>query len=194
MPMQRSDISGSFCVVAAIAILLLPLKWLLACAVAAVFHESCHLLALRLLGGRWQHVAVFATGARIPIPELSRGREAVCALAGPLGGMLLLGLYPYFPLLALCALVQSLYNLLPIYPLDGGRALQCVAQMLLPPLYAQWLCEYVAYCCIGAITAIAFYATLFGEWGILPLLVVLLLFGSRFAGKFPCKRANLALQ
>ncbi len=194
MPIQRSNFSGGFCILAALAILVLPLRWLLACGIAAGFHELCHLLALKLLGGKWQHVAAFVSGARIPIPELSRGRELVCALAGPLGGLLLCALYPGFPMLALCALGQSLYNLLPLYPLDGGRALRCLSEMLLPPVYAQWLCETIGSGCIGAIVAAAFYWALFGGWGILPILLVFLLFGSRFIGKFPCKRAGLALQ
>ena len=187
-------VSGGFCLFAALAILLLPLKWLLACCIAALFHELCHLLALKLLGGKWQHIAIFASGARIPISDIGRGRELICTLAGPLGGLLLSALYPVLPILAFCALVQSLYNLLPIYPLDGGRALRCAADMLLPPLYAQWLCESVAWCCIGAIAATAFYATVFAGWGVWPLAAVFILLAPRFTGKISCKLTALAVQ
>lgn len=194
MQKPSNNLSGGFCIVAALAILLLPLSWLLSFAAAVLFHEFCHLLTLRLLSGKWMPLSLFASGARIPIPSLSRGRELLCALAGPAGSLLLVLLHPAFPLLAFFGLAQGLYNLLPIYPLDGGRVLRCAADMLLSPNYALWLQEFLSSGCIGAILAAAFYKTLFGGWGILPMLAALTVFYTGFAGNCPCKRGRLALQ
>jgi Zn-dependent protease len=59
-------------------------------------------------------------------------QEAFCALAGPMGSFLVLLMSEVLPEAALCGLFQGAYNLLPIYPLDGGRISLCV---LPKPLY-----------------------------------------------------------
>lgn len=58
--------------------------------------------------------------------DMSPAEAVICALSGPLGGLLLTLTIGYLPRLALCALVQSIFNLLPFYPLDGGRALRAM--------------------------------------------------------------------
>lgn len=108
----------------ACCILLLPLPWLLAASLAAAVHEACHILAVRLCGGHITQLRIGAMGAVIETAPMSGQHSALCVLAGPLGGLLLTSLYPWFPRLAFCAGLQSLWNLLPVYPMDGGRVLR----------------------------------------------------------------------
>lgn len=61
---------------------------------------------------------------------MSPGRELLCVLAGPAVSFSLLALARFFPRIAICGLVQGIYNLLPIYPLDGGKALRCMVSLL----------------------------------------------------------------
>jgi Zn-dependent protease len=59
-----------------------------------------------------------------PIPAagpMEQGEEIICALAGPVAGAMTIFAWKWFPELAVAGLVQTIFNLIPIYPLDGGR-------------------------------------------------------------------------
>ena len=110
--------------VAALMLLLFPLRFLVGVLLAALIHELGHLLALKIAGGRVLSIRLRSFGARIEAAPMSPGRTALCALAGPAAGALTIFAYKTFPELALAGLVQTVFNLLPVYPLDGGRALR----------------------------------------------------------------------
>ena len=124
--MGRVQVSGWGCVLLALALLVLPISWLLAAVTAALFHELCHGAAAVALGGSLGDIRLGERGATMEVGGLSNGRELLAAAAGPVGSLGLLLLGRCFPRLALCGLFQGLYNLLPIYPLDGGRILFCL--------------------------------------------------------------------
>ena len=115
----------SFPLYLAAMVLLVPGPWLVSVWFAAIFHELCHLVSIILLRHPIRKIILSASGVCIltePMPPL---HEWLCALAGPLGGMSLLLFAKQWPMAAVCAAAHSLYNLLPIYPADGGRALRC---------------------------------------------------------------------
>lgn len=108
----------------ALLLLTLPLPWLLAAVTAALFHELCHLAAVRLAGGRVTGLTIGPGGA-VMEGQLPPGVGAGLAiLAGPAGSLTLLALCHVCPRIALCAGIQGLFNLLPLPWLDGGRALR----------------------------------------------------------------------
>lgn len=185
-------LSGSFCFFAAVAVLVLPLDWLLSCMVSILVHECAHLIAIYLCVGAWESIAFGFGGAQISLPGMSRGKELACSLAGPVGGLCLTLLAPWFPKLAVCALVQSLYNLLPVYPLDGGRVVKCLTDMLLPASYSEFISSFLSNVCLGGLLALGVYAWLVLALGPVPFAAALaILLKSR---KFPCKAAHLAVQ
>ena len=118
------DSGGGFWIMLALMVLLFPLRVLAGILLAAAAHELGHLLALRLCGGRIEGVFLRAWGAKIKAAPLPPGRELLCILAGPAAGALTLLARNWFPELALAGLLQTGFNLLPIYPLDGGRAVR----------------------------------------------------------------------
>lgn len=128
-PRSRLTVSPGFVVLLALLCYLDEglglLGWgLLACAL----HELGHVAAVRLLGGGVKGLRLTAVGAELALDgarPLSYGREALAALAGPGVSLLTAGLAAGGRrfLLAGLSLGQGLFNLLPILPLDGGRAL-----------------------------------------------------------------------
>ncbi len=170
------NIAPAACFYLSLLCLLLPLQWVAAFLISTVIHEVCHLAALKLCRAPILSVNIHALGMEIRTLPLLPIQEMFCALAGPLGsaGLLLLG--KWMPLTALCGLFHLLYNLLPIYPADGGRILRSFLEMLLPDVPARncsRILEKVALC---AVAIIGLYAFLVLRLGLLPLLAVAVVF------------------
>ncbi len=97
-------------------------------------HEAGHLLMMR-----WLQIPVLGVrgtlgGLEILTTPLSYRQEILVALPGPGVNLFLFFLTrDSYPLMALVNGILFLYNLLPIYPLDGGRILRgCLCSILLP--------------------------------------------------------------
>ena len=95
---------------------------------ACLLHELGHTAAILLLGGGVRQLRLTAVGAELALDgtrPLSYGRECAAALAGPGASLLtaVLAARRSAYLLAGLSLGQGLFNLLPVLPLDGGRAL-----------------------------------------------------------------------
>lgn len=108
----------------AFGLLLIPAPWVFGWFVAALWHESCHYMALKAVQCPVYAVSFAFGRIRMETEEVAGLKMVLCALAGPLGGLLLCTLLPIAPQMAICGLIQSLYNLLPVEPLDGGKALR----------------------------------------------------------------------
>lgn len=188
------SISGWALIGLAALILILPLKWVAAAIAAAGFHECCHLIASRLVGCKIRSVDIHMGGAVIGTDAMLPWQELVCVLAGPVGGLMLLLLVRWFPRLAICAGIHSLYNLLPLYPLDGGRAVRCLCRFFLPPDRGEALCEGMELLCRLGLLFLAFYGTAVRHLGIMPLLGVGLILLRTKNRKIPCKRMTKAVQ
>ena len=129
--LRRIRIHEDFFFFAAILLLLLPLRWILAGAAAALVHELGHSLAVRLLGGHVVSGQISFRGAKLTAEPMEPEKELISVLAGPAASLLLLSLHRITPRIAICGFVQGCFNLLPVYPLDGGKALRCLKSMVI---------------------------------------------------------------
>jgi len=97
--------------------------------ISAAVHELCHAGMLCVLGVGINEIRIGARGAVMETARMNHKQELLCTSSGPAGSFLLFLLFPYFPRIALCGLFQGLFNMLPVYPLDGGRILKCLISM-----------------------------------------------------------------
>lgn len=171
---HRFSISGPACILLATLVLVLPLRWIVAGLVAGVFHEACHAAAVLLCGGRIVGMSVHRRGAVMHLAAMSAGRELISALAGPAGSILLMLFVRYIPRISFCGMIHAAYNLFPIYPLDGGRALRCFLQMLIPG-NTDTVCQIVQTVFMTALWVGAVYLTLFQQLGLFPIIAALTL-------------------
>lgn len=186
------DLRPGFFLFLAAALLIFPLPWVGAWLLAATVHELFHLLAARLSGTAVERISLGGGGMEMKI-GLSGPRQAFfTAMAGPLGSVFLIFLAPWIPRTAVCGFVQAVFNLLPIMPLDGGRALGALLCRSLKNgrRIAAWV-ENVA---VALVLAGFIYGFLRLELGILPLLLGLLFLFKTGKIKISCKPGLQRLQ
>ena len=103
---------------------------------AAAWHEFGHLLALRLCGGEARRLRVGMLGAVIEVRgAMGYGQELASALAGPLANLLAAAILGRMGCTTAAGAngVLCAFNLLPVRPLDGGRALYLLLAWLAGP-------------------------------------------------------------
>ena len=162
----------------AVLLLLVPFPWLVAWSLAIVVHELCHWLAVRLCGGRIKRLCVGVAGADMQSSGLSERKYLFSVLCGPIGGFLPILFGAWIPRIALCSWLLSVYNLMPVLPLDGGRALQIF-------LNNETKFHKIEKIFLISVTICATYVAVFLHLGLLPVCIVgILWLKSR---KIPCK-------
>lgn len=185
---KRIDIKPGFFIMIALYLLLFPMKWVIAWLLAAVFHELCHCLVLAAHKVRIFSVKIDFNGTTIETEYMKPREEFLSALAGPLGGCLLMIFSNWFPRIAACALVQAIYNLLPVYPLDGGRVLRCCIFRLMDAKNAVKICKVIEMVILLIVLIVAAVAGLKWHLGLLPFVCALLLIRKSGRLKIPCKQ------
>lgn len=149
-----------------------PLALFVPFLLCASIHETAHLILLRSRQIPIHALHITALGCVLQTGLLAYRDEWICAAAGPAANLLLFAiLLPWEPRTALVSLTLALYNLLPIWPLDGGRILfACAAQHLPLPQALQWSRRIAWLVCLF-LWLPAFYATCRLHLGLWPVLL-----------------------
>jgi len=113
---------------------------------SVILHELGHALVGRLFGIQTRDITLYPFGgvARMEVARMRPWPEIVVSLAGPFVNLLMVGvglalsaLGASFGLeLALLNLGLGLFNLLPAYPMDGGRVLRAAMSLREDPATA----------------------------------------------------------
>lgn len=166
----RSDFIFYLC----FCLLLLPIRWVASWIIAAAVHEAFHLMAVYLLGGNVKSVCIGVGGAQICAQVQGKVKNLICILAGPIGGLSLLIVSDVFPSVSVCAFLQSIFNLLPIYPLDGGKVLSCILEDFCGVQRPETVLNAVFGILVILMICVCLYAAFVWELGLLPLTACLL--------------------
>lgn len=154
--------------VGSVAMLPVALAGLVGLMLSVLAHELGHVAVARRFGIRTDEILLLAIGgaARMELRVVSPYTDLLVSLAGPAVSLLLgltltsVGLlwgWPALLLLGVANLVMGLFNLIPAFPMDGGRVLRAVLTQQLGATRANELTLAV-----GAVFALA--AVLLAGW------------------------------
>ncbi len=191
--MGRIRAGKSLWILLGLLVLTLPMRWMLAVAASMAVHELSHYLAVRLCGGQVYSLYVTASGVQMKTSPLTPAKQLFCALAGPLGGLLLFMLAIKLPRLALCALAHSVFNLIPMYPLDGGKAVENLL-VLLFPFWGDRIFLWMQRVLTLVLILVCLWASLLRNLGVLPLILAGFLLAKTDFVNNSCKEGRRAVQ
>lgn len=152
----KLEISGGFLMIAA-ALFYLDDQGIFPWAMAAcALHEWGHYAAVRLMGGQILRLRLSAVGGEMQLSSrrvLSYSRELTAVLAGPAANLAVAFLVSTLTrsggetafLFAGLNLVIGIFNLLPAYPLDGGRVIKLLICILWSPEAAEHAVRVLTY-------------------------------------------------
>ena len=160
MNVRRVTISLALTLAAAFIYYVVSIETAIAIALPVTVHELAHIIALRFFGLKVKNVRAELTGLCIDYCGFAEPMAHIAAaFAGPAGGFI----YAYAASLIACetgctcmelsagiSLLLSVFNLLPVLPLDGGRILLGLLTILLGVQEG----ERIAYRISFAITAV----------------------------------------
>ncbi len=142
---------------------------------SVLVHEVGHMIMIKVLKQSIYGIRLQAAGALICCDCTNYRAEWICALSGPVASFLL-GLLTFWwcAELAVISICLGLGNLLPIYPLDGGRALRACLLLRLQPASVERILQAVTFAVCILLMMGASWVTIALQCGLWPIFCALL--------------------
>lgn len=161
---------------------------------AVVLHEAGHLFVARMLKIKIKHMKLSITGARIEASKsLSYIDELLFAMGGPVFGLFgfAITIYPALNFdaslfdgrllpFSLISLLLSLFNLIPLPSLDGGRIVKCLVRMSFSINVADMILQIISFLTLFSIWLFSVYFLLKFELGLQMFVFCLIFFAKCF--------------
>lgn len=184
--------TGAFFTIACV-VFILPLWFLVSMLLAGMVHEVFHYIALKLSDVTVYQIRIGSLGASMDTEDMTPIKELICAMAGPLGSLMLVLLFRWIPGIAFCGLIQGCFNMLPIYPMDGGRIVKSLLDMLKIQHIERIL--LVIEITVGAVIfGLGIWGTFVIKMGLGPLILGAAVVLRIISRKSPCKVSRLGVQ
>lgn len=148
-----------------------------------LLHEFAHVAAAYLFGIKTSHITIYWFGGAAYIQQTFSEpiRDFVIAIAGPLLNIFFAVLFlvinlpfdsAFLNILLRINLVLAIFNLLPIFPMDGGRVFKAIIWYIQKDFYkADLNIRIITY---GSIIMLAFLSIMFNIVTIIPIICLLL--------------------
>lgn len=128
-----------------------------------LIHELTHMIVGISLGFKPKKIIVMPFGFKIEFKEIEWNKKielknAIISFAGPLANVVILLIAAFLKLhtnIIYINLIITLFNLLPIYPLDGGRILKSILTVKLENKKAYKIVNRISNICIILITGLS---------------------------------------
>lgn len=159
------EVTPGFALLLAFLLCIDPAELSLPFLLAAALHELGHLICMKLLRIPVYRLRIGLTGAILSTGTMNRRQEWKVAATGPLINLLCALVAPN-PGFAQVNLLLACFNLLPVWPLDGGRILLACF-----PIYGAQISEIVSI----ALLVLGCVLTAICHLGLWPLLLLAVL-------------------
>ena len=180
-------------IVLALSVIIIPIDWILAWVLAMLIHEMSHIIAVICCGGQVRNICISHQGTQIKADNLTLAQQIICVLLGPIGGALLVFLDRWTPKLALCGVIQSAYNMLPLSMLDGGQVIHAFLRLRLSDTSVNHICSRIDWITSAVLCGCCLYFAHVLSWEILVITACVVAM-RRKRSKIPCKRVVKRVQ
>ena len=107
---------------------------------------------------------------------MNKAHEMICAAAGPVSGLLFLPLVKRIPLISIFCILHAIINLIPVYPLDGGRVMHSLIKMLSSSDKGELAVKTIEHAVLGVLAICSIYGMIKLIAGPIPLIWVIFLY------------------
>ena len=164
---------------------------------AVTLHELGHILCAKILKIKISKLVLSPLGARLEIEDdVSYKNEFLIALSGPALGLVgfflastLIKKIPSVSSFAFISLALSIFNLLPLASLDGGRAAFCLLALALNIEISEKIMQFLSFFTLFAIWLFSVYVMLKFSSGLSAFVFCIIFFSKCFV--FDIKKGDL---